>query len=333
MASPTVSSPAQKPNEMTSCEYASCVDGIGVERAARSAREARDGEVEAVPEEVHRARLAIEPAAELFEGGSVQSRMRPKRSIASRSHDACSTSCGNGVVIGTPNGCSMISTSVPSSASLAWRRPSKSATGIPSPSSKARLRPSAVCTRQGVVEEVKPDLEGRPAMMQAPCRKSADVDVEGCVPPVVLRRRRGKPDLADDLRVQVQRVLRRAPLSQVQLGERHGFVTTMRDVVEIAPAPVLPGPRRSGRSDVLSCGRGRRRGGSVTLIRSEATLRPPRLIGARPRGSARALAFGHGKHPPRVPPRPRSRSERVAVPDSGRPRAPSHPGHRRSSRS
>ena len=36
---------------------------------AGSAREAGDGEVEAVPEEVHRAGLAVEPAAELLEHG------------------------------------------------------------------------------------------------------------------------------------------------------------------------------------------------------------------------------------------------------------------------
>ena len=79
---------------------------------------------------------------------------------------------------------------------------------------------------EGVIEEVESDLEGRPAMMQAPCREPADVDVQGCVPPVVARRRRREPDLADDLRVQVQRVLRPAPLGQVQLGERHRPLTT-----------------------------------------------------------------------------------------------------------
>jgi hypothetical protein len=32
---------------------------------------------------------------------------------------------------------------------------------------------------QGVIEEVESDLEGRPAKMETPCREPADVDVEG----------------------------------------------------------------------------------------------------------------------------------------------------------
>ena len=101
MASPTVSSPGQKPNEMTSCEYASCVTG-----SASSAPPGR-------PEKRVTARsrpcqkrctglvLPLNQPLNSSKTVSVQSRMRPKRSIASRSHDACSTSSGNGVVIGT----------------------------------------------------------------------------------------------------------------------------------------------------------------------------------------------------------------------------------------
>src|SRR6185436_4144093 len=44
-------------------------DGIGARARTRPSREARDCEVEAVPEQVHGARLAVEPAAELLEDG------------------------------------------------------------------------------------------------------------------------------------------------------------------------------------------------------------------------------------------------------------------------
>ena len=69
MASGTLSSPAQKPNEISSCEYASWVTASASMGGAGRLGEAGDGEVEAVPEEVHRARLTVEPAAELLEHG------------------------------------------------------------------------------------------------------------------------------------------------------------------------------------------------------------------------------------------------------------------------
>ena len=62
-----VSSPGQKPNEMTSCEYASLVTGSSLELPLGRLGEPGDGEIESVPEEMHRARLAVEPAAELLE--------------------------------------------------------------------------------------------------------------------------------------------------------------------------------------------------------------------------------------------------------------------------
>jgi hypothetical protein len=74
---------------------------------------------------------------------------------------------------------------------------------------------------QCVINEVAPDLEGRVAMVQAPCCEPADVDVEGGVPPVVAGCRGREPDLADDLGVQVQGVLCRAPVGEVHLRKRH----------------------------------------------------------------------------------------------------------------
>ena len=49
----------------------------------------------------------------------------------------------------------------------------------------------------------------------------AYVDKEGRVPPVVSRRRRDHPHLADDLRPQMQRVLRRLPSGKRQRREGH----------------------------------------------------------------------------------------------------------------
>jgi hypothetical protein len=67
----------------------------------------------------------------------------------------------------------------------------------------------------GVIDEVDRDLERRVAMMQPPRREPADVDVQRHVPPVVARRRGGQPDLAEDLAVEMQRVLGRAPVGQM----------------------------------------------------------------------------------------------------------------------
>jgi hypothetical protein len=57
-----LSSPAQKPKEISSWEYASWLTASAVIGECRSSREASDGEVEAVAEEMDRTRLA-EPAA------------------------------------------------------------------------------------------------------------------------------------------------------------------------------------------------------------------------------------------------------------------------------
>jgi hypothetical protein len=68
---------------------------------------------------------------------------------------------------------------------------------------------------QGVIGEVERNLERRAAVMQAACRQAADVDVQRDVPPVVSRRRRRQPDLADDPGVQMQGVFGRMPVGQV----------------------------------------------------------------------------------------------------------------------
>src|SRR5918999_2505013 len=68
-----------------------------------------------------------------------------------------------------------------------------------------------------VVDEVDDDLESRAAMVHAPRGETADVDVQRDVPPMVARRCRPQSELADDLAVQMERVLRRTPAVEVQL--------------------------------------------------------------------------------------------------------------------
>jgi len=72
-------------------------------------------------------------------------------------------------------------------------------------------------------------------MVEAPGCESADVDVQRSVPPVVARCRRRQPDLAEDLAVQVQRVLCRAPVGQVQLRQCHRRETVSVNVAASKP--------------------------------------------------------------------------------------------------
>ena len=193
---------------------------------AGSAREARDGEVEAVPEEVYGAGLAVEPAAELLED-----RVRPVQDAA-EALDRLSIPRRVLDVLGKRRrhrDPERLLLDLDVDAELGEHRVEAGVEvrdGHPVAELERPVAPVAGLHEQGVIEEVESDLEGRPAMTEAPCREPADVDVEGCVPPVVARRRRGEPDLADDLGVEVQGVLRRAPVGEVQLGERHRPLTT-----------------------------------------------------------------------------------------------------------
>jgi hypothetical protein len=74
---------------------------------------------------------------------------------------------------------------------------------------------------ESVVDEVERDLELGFPVVKATRGEAADVDVERRVPPVVARRRRGEPDLAEDLTVEVEGVLRRSPVREVELRESH----------------------------------------------------------------------------------------------------------------
>ena len=93
-----------------------------------------------------------------------------------------------------------------------------------------------------VVDEVEVDLEGHAGRRVHPARRQpAHVDVERDVPPVVARGGRGHPHLADDLRPQVQRVLRRLPLLERERRE-----------LPLRPHGVSPGADQSARSDATT---------------------------------------------------------------------------------
>src|SRR5258705_436887 len=73
--------------------------------------------------------------------------------------------------------------------------------------------------RRSGVHEVELDLEAAALVRDEPCGESARGDAVGHVPPVVARRRERKPDLADDLGVEVQRLLRGPPGRERQGGQ------------------------------------------------------------------------------------------------------------------
>jgi hypothetical protein len=179
-----------------------------------------------VPEEVHWARLAVEPAAELLEDG-----VRPVEDAP----EAC-----DGFVV--PRGVFGV---------FAERRRHRDterllknrdvdaqvAEGLvqvgvePRNRHAARERegldpPVPTLHDESVVDEVERDLELGFPVVEATRGQAANVDVERRVPPVVARRRRGQADLAEDLAVEVERILGRAPVCEVKLGESHGRSST-----------------------------------------------------------------------------------------------------------
>src|SRR5439155_20444077 len=87
---------------------------------------------------------------------------------------------------------------------------------------RERLDPTLVrLDHQPMVDEVEGDLERAPVLrVQTARRQTAHTDVEGNVPPVVARWARGHADLADDLHPEMQRLLRRLPRGERELGER-----------------------------------------------------------------------------------------------------------------
>src|SRR5438132_14008072 len=122
------SSPGQKPNEITSCEYASCVTESALDGGAGRPEKRVTARSKLCQKRWTGLVLPLNQPLNSSSTESDQSSTRPKRPIAARSHEACSTSSGNGVVIGTPNGCSLISTSTPRSRRSPWTLESQYAT-------------------------------------------------------------------------------------------------------------------------------------------------------------------------------------------------------------
>ena len=120
---------------------------------------------------------------------SDQSRICQNRSMASRSHDACSTSSGNGVLIGRPNGRSLISTSSAELVQRAVELAVEVRHGEPVQDREPFRLPLVGRHDQRVVDEVEPDVERRVPVVEAPCGQPACIDVQRHVPPVVARRR------------------------------------------------------------------------------------------------------------------------------------------------
>ncbi len=179
-----------------------------------------------MPEEVYGAGLAVEPAAELLEDGvrpvedaseAVDGLVIPRRMLhvlAKR----CLHGDAERLLLNRDVDAEVVKRVVQAGVEVRDRQ--------------------AACEREGsdptvaslhdesVVDEVERDLELGFPVMEATRRQAADVDVEGRVPPVVARRGRREPDLAENLAVEVEGVLRRPPVCEVELGEGHGGSTT-----------------------------------------------------------------------------------------------------------
>ncbi len=197
-------------------------DRVGVHRRAGPAGEAGHGEVEAVPEEVHGARLAGEPAAELLEHrvGPVEDppEARDRVAIPGRVLEILGKRRRHGDA-------ERLLGDLDVDVELAEQRVEAGVELRDGQSATQLERPGATVSRPDdhrVIDEVDRDLERGVVVMQPPRREPSHVDVQRDVPPVVARRRRGQPDLADDLAVEMQRVPRRAPVGQMQLRQRHG---------------------------------------------------------------------------------------------------------------
>ena len=235
-----VSSPAQNPNEMTSCEYASCVTGSAAAGGTRPAREAGHRQVETVPEEMHGAGLAVEPAAELLEH-----RVRPVEHPA-ESFDRVAIPRRVLDILGKRGlhrHAERQLDDVDVDAELR-EQPVEARVELGDRHSTGEIeRPPATIggtDNEGVVNEVEGDVERRSSMVQAPRRQPTDIDVERDVPPVVARRGGRQPDLAHDLAVEVQCVLGRAPVAQMELrklGRRCGCHPGQDRSARPRPAP------------------------------------------------------------------------------------------------
>src|SRR2546430_1039071 len=112
-------------------------------------------------------------------------------------------------------------------------------------------------------------------MMQPPCRQAAGVDVQPDVPPVVARRCRRQPDLPDDLAIEMQRVLGRAPVGHVQLRQRHGLVAANATLPRGPPSRSFPGEQIAFNGPASPAARPRRSAGTPDARKPSRTPKCP----------------------------------------------------------
>ena len=129
--------------------------------------------------------------------------------------------------------------STPSRLRAAWSFASNAATESPSTRSKELGSPRlvAICSRWSMKSKSISKLSPLGACMRRVVRPLTS-RFERHVPPVIERRGRGKPHLADDLGPEVERLLRRFPLGERERREPRHF------------------PRRSGEEQVDAAAHG-----------------------------------------------------------------------------
>src|SRR5438132_9693978 len=98
------SSPGQKPNEITSCEYASCVTESALDGGAGRPEKRVTARSKLCQKRWTRLVLPLNQPLNSSNTKSDQSKTRQNQKNTSQSQNACSISSQNSLVTGTPNG-------------------------------------------------------------------------------------------------------------------------------------------------------------------------------------------------------------------------------------
>src|ERR1700723_1518085 len=213
------------------------------------ARKAGHGEIEAAPEEMHRARFAEESGAELLEhavdvdqdlqeaphrvrvvGGVLAVQRKPDRLRQFTWH--------------------LIDDDI--NVEFCERSHHRRIEARDRLSGQRKAPPAAAAGRnpQIVIDEVEVDLERAHAVRDRRGRKPARGDVKGNVPGVVEPGGPREADLADDLGPQMQRRVGFTPLGDGQFRPRHmrgaAHLSPQKTVISIFPCMTRPGASRPG---------------------------------------------------------------------------------------
>jgi hypothetical protein len=184
-----------------------------------AAGEAGHGQVQAVPEQMHRALFAAVPARELLEHG-----IRPIQDLPEPPHIL--RVVGGVLSVGRERGGHRHAVGVLADGDVhAQPRQQLVEPAVEAGHRQPVVEPegSLLATvgphDQQVVDEVEVDLKADLTVVQPAGGQATDVQVQGHMPPVVAGRGGGQLDLADDLGPQVQGRLGRLPRLQRQLGQ------------------------------------------------------------------------------------------------------------------